>query len=340
MKSPIFIVGANRSGTTLLRLILNAHSNIAIPEEVLYFRSQIGPYQIDDWAAASITIEEYKEIVAEFIRRVEIPDLDKLEVAKLLEGMPKNLRSPYKGLMEYWTRTQEKIRWGEKTPGNLFYSDIINEMFPDAKFIHMVRDPRAGVFSMEQVWFFPEDVIFNALSRHKHMTVGRATLENSVPKKRILTLRYEDLVADPMANVRQICEFIGEKFEDQMMTYYKGAGKHMRSDAAAGFNASATKPISASGQDKWKAGLSRSDIAAIELISEQEMEEFGYQPVSKRIGPLVRLAVHVKSKYWAQQEKKNAHNRHFTVRYKMLSGIKRRFGYKAPRRRPDDLPEH
>lgn len=324
MERPIFIVGANRSGTTLLRLILNAHSRIAIPEEILYFRSQIHGFSIDDWDTAEISDTQFESIARDFIGRVEIPDLDKETAVLEILSRPRNLRSPYQGLMEYWTGTQGKVRWGEKTPGNLFYADVVNEMFPDACFIHMVRDPRPGVYSMERVWFFPEDIIFNALSRHKHMTVGRTTLESSVPAERIMTLRYEDLVADPENVVRNICAFIGEEYEPAMMAYHKGAGKHMRSDAAADFNASATRPITKGKNKSWQDNLTRKEVAAIELISRDEMKEFGYEPSIGSIGPTVRAKVYVKTAYWRLQEWKNRHNRHFTVRYKMFAGLRNR----------------
>ena len=326
MDRPIFIVGANRSGTTLLRLILNAHSHIAIPEEVLYFRSQIHGLSIDDWDTVSLNEQQFTAIVKDFVGRVEIPDLDKPAVTQSIMMLPRNLRSPYRGLMEYWTAAQGKVRWGEKTPGNLFYADIINEMFPDACFIHMVRDPRPGVYSMERVWFFPEDIIFNALSRHKHMTVGRQTLENAVPADRIMTLRYEDLVAEPERIVSEVCEFIGEEYEPGMMAYHRGADKHMRSDAAADFNASATKPITTGKNDSWREKMTKREVAAIELISRREMAEFNYEVETLFFGPVVRFQVMVKTAYWKLQEWKNRHNRHFTVRYKMFAGLKKRLG--------------
>ena len=336
MQRPIFIVGANRSGTTLLRLILNAHPNIAVPEEILYFRSRIAGLRIEDWQADPGR-DEFERLVGEFIPRVDIPDLDTDAVTQRVLELPRNLRSPYKGLMDYWAEAQGKIRWGEKTPGNLFYADIIYEMFPDARFIHMVRDPRAGVYSMEQVWFFPEDVIFNAMSRHKHMTVGKATLENAVPPDQLLHLRYEDLVTEPVAVVKRICEFIGEDFHSEMMSYYKGADKHMRSDAAADFNALATRPITASENEKWKSGLTAAEISAIEMICADEMKEFRYERVSASISPLVKLKVWIKQAYWKKQEEKNSDNRHFTVRYKMFSGIKRRLGLRDPQRKPEGV---
>lgn len=67
MKSPIFIVGANRSGTTLLRLILNAHSRIAIPEEVVYFGSFMAGVPIEKWRSPGLSEEAYSDFVHDFV---------------------------------------------------------------------------------------------------------------------------------------------------------------------------------------------------------------------------------------------------------------------------------
>ena len=184
---------------------------------------------------------------------------------------------------------------------------------------------------------FRRDVTFNALSWHKHLTVGRKTLEDAIPADRILTLRYEDLVVEPYPVVRKVFSFIGEEFEDEVMAYHKGAGKHMRSDAAADFNELATKPITSTANDKWKKGLSRLDVEIIEMICADQMREFLYEPVTDGSSPLAKSVVALKRRYWDKQLEKNKANRHFTVRYKMSAGILRRLGYKPPRRKPEGV---
>ncbi|MDZ4699829.1 MAG: sulfotransferase [Rhodothermales bacterium] len=327
MKSPIFIVGANRSGTTLLRLILNAHPNLAIPEEVVYFGSSLAGVSIDRWRDPGLTKEAYTSFVMQFLDNNCQPlgDIDRDELLDtILEEGPADFRRPYQCVLESWAARQRKIRWGEKTPGNLFYADIIYEMFPDARFIHLVRDPRAGVSSMLGTSFFPNDVVFNALGRAKFMTEGRALLERHVPAEQRFLLRYEDIVASPEPTIRALCDFLGEAFEPAMMDFHEGASKFMKKEAAMDFNAAATRPISADMRDKWRAKLDTADIAKIQAVCRRVMADYGYELEPATLGLTDRLEVWIKQLYWRYQTYRNRHVRHYTVKSMMFARVRGR----------------
>ncbi len=327
MKSPIFIVGANRSGTTLLRLILNAHPNLAIPEEVVYFGSSLAGVPIGRWRDPGLTKEAYTSFVMQFLDNNCQPlgDIDRDELLDtILEEGPADFRRPYQCVLEAWAGRQGKSRWGEKTPGNLFYADIIHEMFPDARFIHLVRDPRAGVSSMLGTSFFPNDVVFNALGRAKFMTEGRALLERHVPAEQRFLLRYEDIVAAPEPTIRALCDFLGEAFEPAMMDFHEGASKFMKKEAATDFNAAATRPISADMRDKWRSKLDTADIAKIQAVCRQPMSEFGYELEPATLGLADRIEVWFKQLYWRYQTYRNRHVRHYTVKSMMFARVRGR----------------
>ena len=327
MKSPIFIVGANRSGTTLLRLILNAHSRIAIPEEVVYLGSTLAGVPIEKWQTPDLSKEAYTAFVKDFILHDCEPlagiDQEKV-IEEIVAASPFDLKKPYQYVLEAWAAQHGKERWGEKTPGNLFYADILIEMFPDAKFIHVVRDPRAGVSSMMNTTFFPKDIVFNALSRHKFMTKGRAILERSVPEQQRLLLRYEDLVLEPEATVKRLCHFIEEPFENSMMDFYQESSRYMKKDAASSFNKAATRPISADMLDKWKKKLTRSEIAQIQMLCKHEMKEFGYAFEKAKASVSVHTEILIKKVYWALQVWRNRDVRHFTVKSPMFARLQTR----------------
>jgi len=322
VKSPIFIVGANRSGTTLLRLILNAHSRIAIPEEVVYFGSFMAGVSIEKWRSPGLSDEAYSKFVHDFVFKKCAPlqGVNNQEVIKqILQDKPYDFSKPYRYMLESWAVTHKKQRWGEKTPGNLFYADILLEMFPDARFIHVVRDPRAGVSSMMNTTFFPKDIVFNALSRHKFMTEGRAILENSVPPEQRMSVRYEDLVMNPEEAIQALCDFLQEPFEPSMMAFYKDSSRYMKQDAATSFNQAATKPISVEMLNKWKKKLTESDIAQIELLCSSEMKEFEYEFENKPLKLGKRSEIILKKLYWDWQVRRHRHIRHFTVKSLMFA---------------------
>lgn len=327
MNSPIFIVGANRSGTTLLRLILNAHSNIGIPEEIVYFGSTMAGVPIEQWKAPQVSDARWTEFVSAFIDDkcsvLEGIDLDRVK-QEIVQSGKKDFSYPYSLVLETWAKHHQKKRWGEKTPGNLFYADVLLEMYPDARFIHLVRDPRAGVSSMMKTDFFPDDIAFNAMSRRKYMRKGRGILDASVPAEQRLMLRYEDIVTSPETTIRAICHFLGEQFEPAMLSFYKDSSRYMKEAASTSFNKAATKPISAEMLDKWKKHLTSGQVAMVEAICNKEIKEFGYKKSGSRLSVAQRFELLSKEVYWKLQEFRHRKVRHFTVKSMMFQRFKKR----------------
>jgi len=324
--APIFIVGANRSGTTLLRLLLNAHPRIAIPEELNYVNSFLANTPIDQWRTPNLAPDRFAAFVDECLSSWAslLPELD-LEALRdqILEG-PADFRHPYATALRTWAAHHGKPRWGEKTPGNLFYADVLHEMFPEARFILVVRDPRAGVASMHKVDFFPADPVFNALSRHKHMTKGRAILERHVPASQRYVVRYEDLVGTPEQTVRDLCTFLGETYDPSMLAFHRDAEQYMKDTAASSFNTQATRPISTARVEAWRHQLSPDAIAIVETVCRDEMTEFAYVPDGRPLTLRSRIELLLKQGYWAVQNWRNHKIRHYTVKHPIFARTRRR----------------
>ena len=326
MSAPVFIVGANRSGTTLLRLILNAHPRIGIPDELIYFHSFLAGVPIEHWRDPDLSTEEYKSFVDRFLTENCRP-LDELDKGALKEEIlagARDFRRPYRCALEAWARHHDKDRWGEKTPGNLFYADVLLEMFPKAQFLYMIRDPRAGVASMQGVSFFPDDVVFNALSRRKHDVRGRVLLERSVPDTQRMTVRYEDLVRAPESQTRAICRFLGEDFSPQMLHFHRDADDYMTDEAEERYNATATRPITDDRIDAWCDRLAPDQVAAVESICHDIMQRFQYEPTEHALSLATRGTMIVKKAYWALQCWRHRDVRHYTVKSQFLERTRTR----------------
>lgn len=319
--SPIFIVGANRSGTTLLRLVLNAHSRIAIPDELIYFDSYLAGIPIELWREPDLTPDAYEAFVDRFLGEKCRPldELDKAPVKEEILAGRSDFRRPYRLALEAWARHYDKERWGEKTPGNLFYADVIVDMFPEAHFLHVVRDPRAGVASMQEVSFFPDDVIFNALSRRKHDRTGRSLLERHVPSSQRMTIQYEELVRDPEFTTKSVCRFLGEPFEPRMLRFHEDAERYMKDDARERYNAAATSPITDDRVDTWKTRLTGQQIAVVEHLCHQTLNEFGYPPTDHRLSLATQAEIVAKQAYWQYQCWRHRDIRHYTVKYPLFA---------------------
>jgi hypothetical protein len=325
--SPIFIVGANRSGTTLLRLMLNAHSRIAIPDELVYFHAPLAGISREEWRHPSMSQDAYREFVDVFLRRNQ-EILSPLSISALRASIfdaPSDLRQPYAYTLKEWASTHGKVRWGEKTPGNLFYADVIIDMFPNAQFIYLARDPRAGVHSMLKTSLFRGDAVVNALNRRKYDVWGLDHLRRHVPSEQRSFLRFEDLVEDPEQTLRFLCTFLGETFEQGMLHYHEGSKKYMKERAIADFNRAATQPISRSKVASWRNGLSDTQIAEIEWIYGRAMSDLGYSP-SNRPLPLTSRAVGwLKIAYWHVQNWRHRHAPQFILQDRIFQRSRTRF---------------
>jgi len=326
---PIFIVGANRSGTTLLRLILNAHPRIAIPDELIYFDSRLAGIPIECWRQPDLSSSTYEAFVERFLKQncAPLEELDKSALRKKILAGPHDLRAPYRCALRAWADHYGKARWGEKTPANLFYADIVLEMFPEAQFLYIVRDPRAGVASMQRVSFFPDDIIFNALSRRKHDIEGRRLLESSVPAKQIRTVHYENLVQDPESTMHSICSFLSEDYTTEIFRFHEEAGTYMKDEAERDYNQAATHPITDDRINAWQDSLTADQVAAIESLCAPIMRSFGYSPTG-HVPPVPRRAeMFVKQAYWALQCWRHRDVRHYTVKHRIFARTRSRLAF-------------
>jgi len=297
--APVFIVGVNRSGTTLLRLILNAHPRIAIPEELNYFNPWIDAH----WADRAPDAKGFRRRVHWYLHE-KLPagvlpgiDLKTLEDEVVARAEMYDWRAVYEGALSAWADRHGKARWGEKTPGNLFYVDTLRTMFPEAQFLHLVRDPRAGVQSMQKTSFFGEDIAINALNRRKYLREGLHR-DATMPSDRWMRVRYEDLLHAPEKTTRTLCDFLGERFTPSMLTYYERAEQYMNPAAANGHNQAARRPIDASRADAWRDRLPPIEAARIEAICRHEMGALGYMPDGPSLSLTDRLWLLVETFYW------------------------------------------
>jgi len=323
---PVFVVGANRSGTTLMRLLLNAHSRIGIPEELVYLGHRIHGVPVERWRSPGLSEASYTSFVEHFVNEVCRPlegiDKDDLK-ASILSG-PRDLRNPYATALSTWAASFGKSRWGEKTPGNLYYADILTEMFPDARFIYMTRDPRGGVASMQRAPFFSDDIVFNALAWRKHSIAGYRVLERAVPPHRRITVLYEELVSEPEVTMRAVCSFLDEELESEMLAFHRTSELFMKADAAAGFNAAATGPITTRSVDRWQHDLEGVEIAVIDHICRPLFSGSKFHAYPRRPGLRDRTEILIKRAYWGVQCVRHRDIRHFTVRDRMFARFRAR----------------
>jgi Sulfotransferase family len=270
---PIFLVGCPRSGTTLLSAMLHAHPRIAIPPETRFLL----PAYEDRSSFGDLRDRANRVALAERITgrgsRFKDLGLDRGEVIEAIADGPPTLGSAMGIVWREFAESRGKARWGEKRPGYWRYMDVVNRLFPTAQVIHLVRDPRACVASLQKVTWLdrkPEvDCAVWVLADQEIRRFGRRVGPDSY-----YALRYEDLLADRKTALTGICTFLGEAFDEAMLDHVVAAGDivpdrktwHDRTKA----------DVDPSRIEAWRDELAPADVGLIERVARHGMRIWGY----------------------------------------------------------------
>jgi hypothetical protein len=211
-----FVVGSPRSGTTLLRFMLDAHPELAIPPETGFQRlardlAGEGEVLRERFFVAVTTFPEAAPAWDDFgipaeAFRARLQALEPFEVA---EG--------FRLFYRMYAERFGKPRWGDKTPLHCREMPFLERLLPEAHFVHLVRDGRDASLSLRRTWFSPGDDV-ETLARYWRDNVAAARAGGAVVR-RFLELRYEDLVAAPEPALRDVCAFLDLPFRAQMLRY-------------------------------------------------------------------------------------------------------------------------
>jgi hypothetical protein len=192
---PIFIVGPLGSGTTLLRLIVDSHDNIAIAQETSIMRA----YLAHKWIP-------FHRHGGDWYGRLGWSE-DELDV---------RMREFYGGMFERFAAGQGKARWGDKTPWHTWHLREISRLFPDAVFLAMVRQPGAVATSVSERF----RLSFNGGVAHWVNTTTEQVQRAGELGDRLLLVRYEDVVTDSETTLREIFAWLGEPWSDRLLEHH------------------------------------------------------------------------------------------------------------------------
>jgi len=280
-----FIVGVGRSGTTLLRLMLDAHPELSIPPET-HFIPRLS--QLDN--KASSLREEFIETITQSPTWIDFQIPEKAFREKLKEINPFTVSRGLKCFYQLYANRFKKYRWGDKTPPYNLHMTSIQELFPQAHFIHIIRDGRDVALSLRHLWFGPgEDIREQAsdwLSRIHKSQQQAQTLQH------YMEIRYEDLVTNPKSVLKKICKFIDISYNVQMQRYHQTAesrldelGHRYNQDGSIWVNRNqrifihklTAQPPDQSRIERWKIEMSRNERLQFETIAGDLLSEYGYE---------------------------------------------------------------
>lgn len=289
-RHPVFVVGAPRTGTTLVKEILNRHPDVHLFDEVHFFervwddRGRLG--DLTDPASRARAIERVLDIVRRFGSDADVAsELTPAEYeARLVRAGPS-----YPGLARVLFTAQAARKgaavWGDSSPQDILYLATILSWWPDARIVALVRDPRGFLSSYKN---YHRRNVATYRERYNPLPVSMlwkgymtALLEaEKAPWGRaVLRFRYEDLVADPEAQVRRLAAHVGVEFADTMLQVERANTSFVESGGAP------RKGIFDSSKDRWRTELTPTEIWLGERIFGEMMPAFGYERAARGTAP-------------------------------------------------------
>ena len=269
---PFFIVSAPRSGSTLLRLILDAHPRLAVPPPGWLF-DMVFPYLFSYG-----DLKQPQNLLALAEDMLETPTVRKWPIKVAPDALAKASRGPtfagvYEALHVAYAGLENKTRWGEKTPRNSLWIDEIRAQFPDAQFIHIVRDGRDQAIDISDSLLWPYSVYSGAVLWQRYVNAARESASR-LPREAFHEIRYEDLCAQPEAVIRKLCEFLGEKFDPRMLSPHETGSA--RAWSTHPLHAKTAQPISTKYCEMYRTRLPKGDVAVLESVIGTTLKRFNY----------------------------------------------------------------
>lgn len=287
-----FIVGVGRSGTTLLRMMLDAHPDLAIPSETHFlaaFLSNADAVSPDGFFSTVVDSATWGNFAMD---EAELrAELDRIESFTLSEGV--------RAFYRLYARFHGKSRWGDKTPPYRAYMTEIARLLPEVRFIHVIRDGRDVALSYRGLWFGPgDDVELQAQFWVDQISSIRTQSKELAGYREI---RYEDLVTSPESTLRSMCAYLDVPYDPRMLDYHRTASGRLaevrRPFGPAGFPSdrdrfisiyeNASRPPDVARIGRWRIEMTPEDRRRYEAIAGGLLRELGYDvPVDERdLGP-------------------------------------------------------
>ncbi len=270
---PIFIIGAHRSGTTLLRFMLSSHPRIYIPPE-----SDFIPLFFRKHPRRPLSRKQVARILGIIFTRYRF--------VKEWQGPPPPVEHFFEDgapvpsvfldvLYSDYAQQNGATRWGDKTPIYSSYVPLLNALFPQAQFVHLIRDGRDVAISTLAKWGqrdFHIDIYFAARNWVRRTRQARRD-GHSLGANRYYELHYETLVRDPEGQLRSLCAFLGEDYAPEMAAPHRLGQQKI---PAGGFHEPVRHPPDPARIGRWQREMSPPDLRLFQHVAGDLLAELGY----------------------------------------------------------------
>lgn len=272
LKQPVFLVGAERSGTTLLRMMLDSHPQLAFLFEFQYAVKHMPA--VDGWP----DLDEYR-------RHLEKDRI--FQYAQQVLGLQINPDLDYPHLIDSFLR-RKRDQDGKPFVGATvhYWFDRLLRIWPDARFIHILRDGRdVGRSRIEMGW---AGNMYTAVTPWIEAEDLWARLSRELPADRQFEVRYASLISEPEATLTRLCTFLGLSYDPVMLDYTKTGTTY--------------QPPSPELIGQWRHKLTPRQVQLAEarigrMLTERGYELSGYPPLD--VTPVMQRWLELQSRWYS-----------------------------------------
>lgn len=279
-----FVCGVTRSGTTLLRLMLDSHPDLAIPGETHWV-----PKLIKSFERSKQTADDAADLVIDHKRWGDFHLDGEVVRNRIRELHPVTAADAIRAFYLIYAEREGKTRYGDKTPGYIQEMRRIQRVLPEARFVHIIRDGRDVSLSHLRMNWGPETYAQSAKLWRNRIRKARKMAPSI---DHYTEVRFEDLVADTEGVLRRVCEFIELDFDPVMLTYHERAEGRLaekardlprrnRPDQLAATRLEshrlAKEPPRSDRVGMWRERMTPEEVAEYEAVAGDMLVELGYE---------------------------------------------------------------
>ena len=296
-----FFVGSGRSGTTLVRAMFDSHPELSVPGES-GFITRLGRHACRRYGCNGTF--DSSAFVSDILAHPRFArwGITEDQVRNVLLAEPATtFAEAIRGIYSLYARKNGKPLYGDKTPVYVMHIPYLAGLFPESRFVHIIRDGRDVALSHLSIkeWG-PGTIEEAALEWKQRVLAGRRAGENLEPG-RYVELRYEELVADPESALRPVCDVLDLPFDDGMLHYFDRVERILDPEYHPQHHKRIALPPTVKLRD-WRTQMTSRDAARFEAIAGRLLLELGYERTCPqvsagiRVEAVARLAV-AKSRY-------------------------------------------
>lgn len=274
--TPIQMIGTQRSGSNLLRLMLNQLDTVIAPHppHILKTFTPLLPSYGDLYEE-----DNFRQLIADVCRLVEtnpvVWEQVQLDRDRVYERCDRHsLQDVFMTIYDQMAEANGATHWCCKSMANVKYASQMEASDRKPLYIHLVRDGRDVAASFKKV-AVGEKHVYHLATYWQELQLLSKKLVEQVGSERAITVRYEDLVHTPADTLTVICDFLKVPYSPQVLNYFNSV--ESQHTAASGFMwQNVRKPIMANNTEKFKTLLSAQEIEWFERVAGQTLQDYGY----------------------------------------------------------------